>query len=775
MALLEVEGLKFKYESQELFNEVSFRILEHDHIVLVGDNGAGKSTFMNLICHNLSPDKGKITWLNNVTYAYLDQHLMVRDDISIKEYIYGVFKPLFDKEELMNSYYEKLATCQEYEYDKYLSYAQQIQEELEKKNFYAIDSLAGNMINGLGIAQYGLDTHLGKLSSGQRAKVYLAKLLLDTPDVLLMDEPTNFLDSEHVSWLADYLKNYKKQFVVISHDEEFLRKIGEVVVNLSNKQLTRYNMDYDRYLVEKEIREENYQKSYEKQQEYIKRTQNFIDKNIVRATTSKQAKSRRKALERLQLLEKPKNHEPMHLTFPFSKGLGQEVLKLKDLSVGYQDKVVLSNLDLLIKQNQKVVILGRNGVGKSTILKGILNVYSRLINTSLSDEDINYRIALASPTGRAAKRMTEVTCFKAQTIHKLLGYKGDNSFQKNKEEKMPYKLIIIDEVSMLDVNLAKALFEAIKDETQVILIGDYNQLPSVGPGNVLHDLMNSSYFKVTKLNQIMRQSQDSNIIKLSSMVLAESIDYRIFSTHKDVFFYNYSTKDCLDGIKKMLDAYIQSGGDIISNMQILAPMYKGPCGIDAINQMVQSNYNKEKDHILVRGNKIFKKNDKVLQLKNDTELEIMNGDIGRVIDVLKVDDKDVLYVDFDGKLINYPLKNLDDLTLAYAISIHKSQGSEFENVIMPVLTSYQIMLKKRIIYTGITRAKKKLIILGDKNALSYSLLKGDYERQTSLLELLNNENNIKSKQEKIYDPNIPFDTFGEYDMEGITPYTFMDK
>lgn len=392
MALLEVEGLKFKYESQELFNEVSFRILEHDHIVLVGDNGAGKSTFMNLICHNLSPDKGKITWLNNVTYAYLDQHLMVRDDISIKEYIYGVFKPLFDKEELMNSYYEKLATCQEYEYDKYLSYAQQIQEELEKKNFYAIDSLAGNMINGLGIAQYGLDTHLGKLSSGQRAKVYLAKLLLDTPDVLLMDEPTNFLDSEHVSWLADYLKNYKKQFVVISHDEEFLRKIGEVVVNLSNKQLTRYNMDYDRYLVEKEIREENYQKSYEKQQEYIKRTQNFIDKNIVRATTSKQAKSRRKALERLQLLEKPKNHEPMHLTFPFSKGLGQEVLKLKDLSVGYQDKVVLSNLDLLIKQNQKVVILGRNGVGKSTILKTIVGDLPKISGEYVwnPSADLNY-------------------------------------------------------------------------------------------------------------------------------------------------------------------------------------------------------------------------------------------------------------------------------------------------------------------------------------------------------------------------------------------------
>jgi len=374
MALLEVSGLKFKYDDKELFNSVDFRILPQDHIVLVGENGTGKSTFMNLISKNLIPDAGKIEWLNNIKYAYLDQHLKVNNDISIKDYIIDAFKDLFEKEKKMNSYYEMLSTCDPKDYDKYLDYANQIQEELEKKNFYWIDSTLGNMVNGLGIAEYGLDTHLTKLSGGQRAKVYLAKLLLDAPDVLLMDEPTNFLDKEHIEWLARYLNDFKKAFVVISHDEEFLNNIGMVVYNLSNKVLTRYNMPYKKYLEEKKLRDEKYLSEYNNQQAFIKRTEDFIKKNIVRATTTKQAQSRRKMLERLEKLEKPKNHEPMHLTFPFSRGLGQEVLKLDNLTVGYDNKPVLENLNFLLEHNQKVVILGQNGIGKSTILKTIMDV-----------------------------------------------------------------------------------------------------------------------------------------------------------------------------------------------------------------------------------------------------------------------------------------------------------------------------------------------------------------------------------------------------------------
>ena len=392
MSLLEIKDLKFKYSNEDLFNSVSFRILNKDHIVLVGDNGAGKSTLMNLMAKNLIPDSGEIIWENNVRYAYLDQHLKVKNDISINDYIIDVFKPLYDKESQMNSYYERLATCNENEYDKLLNYANQIQEELEKNNFYAINSTIGNMINGLGINNYGLDTKLSNLSGGQRAKVYLAKLLLEEPDVLLMDEPTNFLDEEHIVWLANYLKTFKKQFVVISHDEQFLKEIGEVVYCLSNKKLERYNMPYERFLIEREIREENYKKAYQNQQAFIKKTQDFINKNIVRATTTKRAQSRRKMLEKIEVLEKPKNHEPLNIRFPFSKGLGQEVLKLTDLAVGYNGKIVLSDLNFLLKQNQKVVILGRNGVGKSTIIKTIMNIIPTIDGsfTWNPSADLNY-------------------------------------------------------------------------------------------------------------------------------------------------------------------------------------------------------------------------------------------------------------------------------------------------------------------------------------------------------------------------------------------------
>ncbi|MGM9969100.1 MAG: ABC-F family ATP-binding cassette domain-containing protein [Anaeroplasma sp.] len=392
MGLLEVDNLKFKYTDKDLFNNVSFRILQGEHIVLVGENGCGKSTFMNLIAKNLIPDAGSITWMNNVSYGYLDQHLKVKTDISIYDYITEVFAPLIKKEALMNSYYEKLADCKEYEYDKYLSYAQSIQEELERTNFYAMNSTMGNMVNGLGISSYGLDTPLSKLSGGQRAKVYLAKLLLEAPDVLLMDEPTNFLDVAHIEWLASYLNDFKKSFVVISHDEGFLRKIGKVVYSLDNKILTRYNMPYEIFLKEKELRDAQYARAYENQQAFIKKTQDFINKNIVRATTTKRAQSRRKMLEKIQTLEKPKNHEPMHIKFPFSRGLGQEVLKLNNLTVGYNNKAVLSDLNYLMKHNQKIAILGHNGVGKSTILKTILGLIPKLSGDYIwnPSADLNY-------------------------------------------------------------------------------------------------------------------------------------------------------------------------------------------------------------------------------------------------------------------------------------------------------------------------------------------------------------------------------------------------
>ena len=441
-----------------------------------------------------------------------------------------------------------------------------------------------------------------------------------------------------------------------------------------------------------------------------------------------------------------------------------------NLGINYtplQRDAIISSLS-----NKLSIITGGPGTGKSTILKGILFTYANLLDKSVTDDLIQFNVLLVSPTGRAAKRMCEVTNFKASTIHKALGYQYDHGFTFNDYNLLPNKLIIVDEASMLDVELAKNLFMAIQNDAQIILVGDANQLPSVSPGNVLVDLINSKVFKTTVLTQIMRQAEDSQIIKLSHMILNENILYNIFSNKKDLYFYNFDTKDVIEGIFKILDNFVSKGGDIVKDIQVLAPMYAGVAGIDEINRRIQERYNKE-EKCIVRDNNIFKVNDKVLQLKNDAILDIMNGDIGKIIDITKVDEKEYLIIDFDSKLVTYNASDLENLKLGYAISIHKSQGSEFDNVILPILPSYKIMLKKKLIYTAVTRAKKKLIIVGKLESLDYAIKSPDAMRQTSLYKRLIDAP-MNSIDNRIFDPEIPFEFLGEYDMEGITPYSFMD-
>ena len=422
--------------------------------------------------------------------------------------------------------------------------------------------------------------------------------------------------------------------------------------------------------------------------------------------------------------------------------------------------------------NKLSIITGGPGTGKSTILKGILLCYAKLLDISPTDEIFGYKVCMVAPTGRAAKRMTDATNHKATTIHKALGYNYTDSFSRDENNPLNASLLIVDEASMLDISLASSLFRALPNKCQVILIGDSNQLPSVGPGNVLADLINTSIFKTTTLTQIMRQAKDSDIIALSNMVLQERINYSILSKKNEIFFYDRDAKDTIEGIFKILDNFISKGGDLQNEIEILAPMYAGVAGIDAINQAIQERYNHE-EKMIVRDNKVFKKNDKVLQLKNDSILDIMNGDIGKIIDIVKSDEKDALLIDFDGRVVTYMASDLDNLSLAYAISVHKAQGSEFDNVILPVLPSYQIMLRKKLLYTAITRAKKKLIIIGKIDSIEKSLHQTEGIRQTALYQRL--ENKPVSQEDKIFDPEIPFDTFGEYDMEGITPYSFMNK
>ncbi|MCR4911286.1 MAG: ATP-binding cassette domain-containing protein [Bacilli bacterium] len=378
MALLKVTGLKFNYYDKELYDEVSFQLNDEDHAVLVGQNGSGKTTLIDIITYKLIPDKGKIEWEPHVTYSYLDQHYKVNDNYTVFEFLSQIYKDLFDKEKEMNEYYLKGSDFSDPNYEEYLEKAEQINQYLISRDFYLIETEIKKITCGLGITNDKLDSKLINLSSGQREKVYLAKMLLEKNDVLLLDEPTNYLDVEHVAWLTDYLKAYPKAFLIVSHDEEFLKNIANVVFHLSNRRIERYKGDYNYFLTQSAIRKEQYEKDYIAQQRYIKKEEAFIAAHIVRATSARAAKSRRTRLSHLQRLEAPSNDtNKVFFRFPYSGDIGNDILDVEDLIIGY-DKPLLSPISFSLKKGDRIAVIGKNGIGKSTLIKTLLNIIPSL-------------------------------------------------------------------------------------------------------------------------------------------------------------------------------------------------------------------------------------------------------------------------------------------------------------------------------------------------------------------------------------------------------------
>lgn len=377
--MLEVNDLQFSYGDKQLFNNLTFKIYQGEHVGLVGANGSGKSTLMNLLAHRLIPDSGKIIWEPNITFSYLDQYLQVYDDITIKEYLYNVYQDLFNKEQEMHKLYESMEYISTDQYDKVLRKADNMQMYLEENEFYMIKSKISNIINGLGITIED-DRILKQLSGGQRAKVFLGKMLLEDKDVLLLDEPTNFLDAKHVEWLAKFLSTYKNAFIVISHNQSFLNQICNNIIALENRIITKYKGNYDDYLRQRTMNLETYNKEYVKQQKFIKQTEEFINKNIARATTTKRAQSRRKMLEKITVLEKPQTQKKVSFNFEFTKSFNLPVCTVRNLEIGYQYPI-LPKLNLEFEFGKKYVIIGKNGVGKTTFLKTILGIIKPISGT----------------------------------------------------------------------------------------------------------------------------------------------------------------------------------------------------------------------------------------------------------------------------------------------------------------------------------------------------------------------------------------------------------
>lgn len=378
MSLFKVSDVKFNYQDKELFNGLNFQLNAGEHAVLIGQNGAGKTTIMDLLTKKLIPDSGKIEWTPGVTYSYLDQHYKVNDEFTVKEFLEQIYNDLFLKEQRMNELFVKGSNIEDPNYEKYLDQASKINDELIMLDFYSIKEEIDKVLVGLGIPKDFKDRQLKILSSGQREKVYLAKMLLEKNDVLLLDEPTNYLDQIHVKWLSEYLRSYPKAFLVISHDEPFLASIANVVLALEAKNLNRYKGDWSYYKEQSVIRKEQYQKDYEAQQRYIKKEEEFIAAHIVRATSSRAAKSRRARLAHVERMEAPVNDiNQVYFNFPYSGDIGEEILKVENLTIGYE-KPLVSGISFNIRKGEKLAIIGKNGIGKSTLVKTLLNIIPSL-------------------------------------------------------------------------------------------------------------------------------------------------------------------------------------------------------------------------------------------------------------------------------------------------------------------------------------------------------------------------------------------------------------
>lgn len=384
-------------------------------------------------------------------------------------------------------------------------------------------------------------------------------------------------------------------------------------------------------------------------------------------------------------------------------------------------------------ENKINIITGGPGTGKTTIIKGIVEAYKQI--EKINDIRLNDEMVLLAPTGRAARRIIETTNFKASTIHKFLKWdKETDTFQINKYNKSKAKIVIIDESSMIDIFLFNSLLEGLSDNVRIIMVGDYNQLPSVLPGQVLKDLIDSNVVPIIKLNELYRQKEDSYIITLANEIKTGSLNEKFTEKKSDYNFIETQKEQVDFVICELCKKAIEKGYDY-NKVQVLAPMYKGLNGINNLNNKLQEIFNpksKEKDEY-VYNDIIFREGDKVLQTKNINDLEISNGDIGIIDSITKTTNNISAMINFDGVVVEFSKKNFEDLKLGYAISIHKSQGSEFDIVIMPMDLSFKRMLYRKLLYTGITRAKKSLTLVGEKSAFIYGVSRIEEESRNTLL------------------------------------------
>lgn len=375
MSILNVEHLSHGFGDRAIFHDVSFRLLKGEHIGLIGANGEGKSTFMNIITGKLQPDEGKVEWAKRVRVGYLDQHSVLEKGMTVRQALKSAFSFLFEMEEQMNEICDRLGEVPESEMEAMMEELGTIQELLMAHDFYTIDAKVEEVGRALGLSDIGMDKDVTELSGGQRTKVLLGKLLLEKPDILLLDEPTNYLDEQHIEWLRRYLQEYENAFILISHDIPFLNSVINIIYHMENQRLDRYVGDYDKFREVYEVKKAQLEAAYKRQQQEIAELQDFVARNKARVSTRNMAMSRQKKLDKMERIELAREKPKPEFHFLEARAAGKCIFETENLVIGYDEKEPLSRpLNLCMERGDKIALVGANGIGKTTLLKSILGL-----------------------------------------------------------------------------------------------------------------------------------------------------------------------------------------------------------------------------------------------------------------------------------------------------------------------------------------------------------------------------------------------------------------
>ncbi|MCP3738138.1 ABC-F family ATP-binding cassette domain-containing protein [Rossellomorea sp. BNER] len=494
MSLLEVKNLTHSFIDKTLYENACFNLYKGEHMGIVGQNGSGKSTLLKILLGEIIPDKGSVKWQPDIQIGHLDQYAEINENQTILEYLKTAFSDLFELEKRMNVLYQESAITG---HNDSLLQAAEYQEQLEVCDFYSIDSKINKIVSGLGINAIGMDRTIHGLSGGQRAKVILAKLLLEKPEVLLLDEPTNFLDKEHVEWLSNYLMVFDSAFIVVSHDYELLEKISSCIGDLEFGTIKKYYGKYSDFLRQKEHLRKDYIRQYNAQQKKIEKTEEYIRRNIA-GVNSKIAQGRKKQLERMERMGPPVFAHKPTIRFRELPLSSQTVLKVDNLEIGY-DSSLLPKINFSVIGGQKLVITGFNGIGKSTLLKTLIRQipavsgdfrFGEQIKVGYYEQDLIWENGVMTPIEIISEQFPKLTIKEIRHHLAQCGVRDTNVSQAistlsgGEQSKVklcrlllsPCNFLIMDEpTNHLDVEAKKALQSALVQFSGSIILVSHEE------------------------------------------------------------------------------------------------------------------------------------------------------------------------------------------------------------------------------------------------------------------------------------------------------------